>query len=51
MWMFIDVSMGISILINLFAILLLTLKFPSLLGDYRARYINAGKIDPDFKVF
>ena len=40
MWMFIDVSMGIPIFINLFAILILTPKFPSLLRDYRARYIS-----------
>jgi AGCS family alanine or glycine:cation symporter len=50
-WMFIDVSMGIPIFINLFAILLLTPKFLSLLRDYRARYMNAGEIDPDFKLF
>lgn len=50
-WMFIDVSMGIPIFINLFAILLLTPKFLSLLRDYRTRYMNAGEIDPDFKLF
>lgn len=50
-WMFIDVSMGIPIFINLFAILLLAPKFLSLLRDYRARYMNAGEIDPDFKLF
>jgi len=50
-WMFIDVSVGIPIFINLFAILLLTPKFLELLRDYRARYMGQGEIDPDFKVF
>ncbi|MCF7936185.1 MAG: amino acid carrier protein [Synergistales bacterium] len=50
-WMFIDVSVGIPIFINLFAILLLTPKFLQLFRDYRARYMNIGEIDPDFKIF
>jgi len=50
-WMFIDLSMGIPIFINLFAILLLTPKFLQLFRDYRARYMNIGEIDPDFKIF
>lgn len=50
-WMFIDVSIGVPIFINLFAILLLTPKFLSLLRDYRARYMNIGEVDPNFKVF
>jgi len=50
-WMFIDVSVGIPIFINLFAILLLTPKFMALLRDYRARYMGQGEIDPGFKVF
>lgn len=50
-WMFIDVSVGIPIFINLFAILLLTPKFRALLRDYRARYMGQGEIDPNFKVF
>ena len=50
-WMFIDLSMGIPIFVNLFAILLLTPKFMALLRDYRARYMGQGEIDPSFKVF
>jgi AGCS family alanine or glycine:cation symporter len=50
-WMFIDMSLGIPIFVNLIAILLLTPKFLSLLRDYRARYMGVGKVDPDFKVF
>lgn len=50
-WMFIDLSLGIPIFINLIAILLLTPKFLSLLKDYRARYMGVGKVDPDFRVF
>lgn len=50
-WMFIDVPIGVPIFINLFAILLLTPKFLSLLRDYRARYMNIGEVDPNFKVF
>jgi AGCS family alanine or glycine:cation symporter len=50
-WMFIDLSLGIPIFINLIAIVLLTPKFLSLLKDYRARYMGIGKVDPNFKVF
>lgn len=50
-WMFIDISMGIPIFVNLLAILLLTPKFLDLLRDYRARFMGQGKVDPDFKVF
>ena len=49
-WMFIDVSIGVPIFINLFAILLLTPKFLSLLRDYRARYMNIGETDLNFEV-
>jgi AGCS family alanine or glycine:cation symporter len=50
-WMFIDLSLGIPIFINLIALLILTPKFLALLRDYKARYMGAGKVDPDFKVF
>jgi AGCS family alanine or glycine:cation symporter len=50
-WMFIDLSLGIPIFINLIALIILTPKFLSLLKDYKARYMGIGKIDPDFKVF
>jgi AGCS family alanine or glycine:cation symporter len=50
-WMFIDMSLGIPIFVNLIAILLLTPKFLSLLRDYRARYMGIGEVDPNFKVF
>ncbi|EFC90696.1 amino acid carrier protein [Dethiosulfovibrio peptidovorans DSM 11002] len=50
-WMFIDISIGIPIFVNLLAILLLTPKFLDLLRDYRARYMGHGKVDADFKVF
>lgn len=50
-WMFIDLSLGIPIFINLTAILILSPKFFQLLKDYRARYMGIGSIDPKFKVF
>ena len=50
-WMFIDLSLGIPIFINLVAILILTPKFLALLKDYRARYMGKGTVDPKFKVF
>jgi AGCS family alanine or glycine:cation symporter len=37
-WMFIGLSLGIPIFINLIAILLLTPKFLLLMKDYRVRY-------------
>lgn len=50
-WMFIDLSLGIPIFINLAALLILTPKFVALLKDYRARYMGIGAIDPKFRVF
>lgn len=50
-WMFIDLSLGIPIFINLIAILILTPKFVALLKDYRARYMGKGETVPGFKVF
>lgn len=50
-WMFIDLSLGIPIFINLISILILSPKFFSLLKDYRARHMGIGKTDPNFKVF
>jgi AGCS family alanine or glycine:cation symporter len=49
--MFIDLSLGIPIFINLIAILLLTPKFLELLRDYRARHMGIGVVDPNFRVF
>ena len=42
-WMFIDISMGIPIFVNLLAILLLTPKFLDLLRDYRARFMDRAR--------
>lgn len=50
-WMFIDLSLGIPIFINLIAVLILTPKFTALLKDYRARYMGKGETVPGFKVF
>lgn len=50
-WMFIDLSLGIPIFINLIAMLILSPKFFALLKDYRARHMGIGKVDPNFKVF
>lgn len=50
-WMFADLSVGLPIFINLFAILMLTPKFMELFRDYKARYMGMGETVPGFKVF
>jgi len=50
-WMFIDLSLGIPIFINLIAIFILAPKFFALLKDYKARYMNIGTVDPKLKIF
>ena len=50
-WLFADLAIALPIFINLFAILVLSPRFFALLKDYRARYMNKGKVDPSFRVF
>ena len=50
-WLFADLSTALPILANILAILILSPKFVALLKDFKARYMNIGKYDKDFKVF
>ncbi len=50
-WLFADMATAFPIFANLIALLLLSRKFFQLLGDYKARYLNIGTVDPDFAVF
>ncbi len=44
-------STALPIFANLTVILILSGKFFELLKDYKARYLNIGQVDPNFKVF
>lgn len=50
-WNFADVATGVPVMINVFALLMLVPKFIELLNDFKARYMNIGKINPAVKVF
>lgn len=50
-WLFADMSTALPIFANLTVILILSGKFFELLKDYKARYLNIGQVDPNFKVF
>ena len=50
-WYFADITSAIPTFINLVVILILGKKFFELLRDYKARYLNIGKVDPEFSVF
>lgn len=50
-WNFADVATGVPVMINVFALLVLTPKFLELLNDFKARHMGIGKVDPNTKVF
>lgn len=50
-WNFADVASGVPVLINVFALLILTPKFLELLKDYKGRYMGIGTYDPNYPVF
>ena len=50
-WMFADFSTALPILTNTFTLILMLPVFLKLLADYKARYMNRGKVDPKMKVF
>lgn len=50
-WLFADLATGIPTFVNVAVILVLAPKFVQLLNDYKARYLNIGKIDENFDIF
>ena len=50
-WTIVDISLVVPVFFNVIALLALSGKYKALLKDYRARYLNEGEVDPDFKVF
>lgn len=50
-WLIGDIASGVPTFVNVIVILVLSRQFFELLKDYKARYMNIGEIDPDFKVF
>ncbi len=50
-WLFADLTTALPIFVNVISLLILSPRFFALLKDYKAKYMNKGKIDPNFKVF
>ena len=50
-WLLADASTALPILTNTATLIVLFPVFLKLLNDYKARYMNRGKIDPDMKIF
>ena len=45
------ISLVVPVFFNVIALIFLSGKYKELLKDYRARYLNEGVVNPDFKVF
>ena len=50
-WTMVDITSGIPTFINVIVILILSGTYFKLLKDYKARYMNKGKVDKDFALF
>lgn len=50
-WLFADLATGIPTFINIGVLLVLAPKFIELLNDYKARYLNIGKVNEKFRLF
>lgn len=50
-WTIVDISLVVPVFFNVIALIVLSGKYKELLKDYRARYLNEGVVNPDFKVF
>lgn len=51
MWTFADAGTSFPILVNMITLVVMFPTFLKLLKDYKARYLNIGKVDPNMKVF
>ncbi len=50
-WLFSDASTALPIFANILTLLILSPKFMKIVKDYKARYLNKGIVDNEFKVF
>ncbi|SUP43812.1 alanine/glycine:cation symporter family protein [Veillonella criceti] len=50
-WALVNITLVLPVGFNLCALFILRNKFRELLGDYKARYLGIGKVNPDFKIF
>ena len=50
-WAFVDVIIALPVFWNVIGMVMLSPKFMELLKDYRARYLGAGKVNTEFKLF
>lgn len=51
LWLLADASTAFPILVNMITLLVMFPTFLKLVADYKARYLNKGKINPDVKIF
>lgn len=51
LWLFADISTALPTFINVAVLLILSPTFIKLVKDYKARYLNEGTVDKNFKVF
>lgn len=50
-WTTVNITLVLPVGFNLLSLFLLRNQFLRLLNDYKARYMNIGKLDPNFKIF
>ena len=50
-WTIVNITLVLPVGFNLLSLFLLRNQFLRLLNDYKARYMNIGKLDPNFKIF
>lgn len=50
-WTIVNISLVAPVFTNLLGLFILRKKFFQIMKDYKARYMNIGKVDPDFYVF
>lgn len=51
LWLLADTSTAFPILVNMISLIAMFPTFLKLVADYKARYLNKGKIDPEMKIF
>ena len=51
LWLFADISTAIPTFVNVAVLLVLSPTFIKLVKDYKARYLNEGTVDKDFRIF
>ncbi|MGE5704680.1 MAG: alanine/glycine:cation symporter family protein [Clostridia bacterium] len=50
-WIISEITTAVPTFVNIFVLLILSHRFKKLIQDYKARYMNKGKVDEDFAPF